>query len=459
MRKLTAIAGEKDAGRKVKFFVRGDMGVSVGQFAALKARDGLLVNGAPARANALLSPGDAVTVLLEDGPGKAVEMEDKPVSVVYEDEDLLILDKPAPLACQCSPKQPSGTLENRLAWRYRDVPGFTFRPLNRLDRGTSGLMAAAKNAHAAQRLQRLLHTDAFVREYLAVVEGCLEGAGAVDAPIAKAPAATVRRIVDPGGKPAVTRYRVERAGERASLVRLQLETGRTHQIRVHMAHIGHPIVGDFLYGAEDPRVPGRFALHSTYIRLAHPVTGEIIEKTSPLPEALEALMDIEFRKLTDFNRGILYDILRDAYSFDARYAACWDENWRRTDAFFFDNPAIAEKYGFVTCYRGEPIGFICWDPRNRPEYVEIGHNGIRTAHKGRGFGKAQLGEAIRRIGEYEGLREIRVCTNSGLIAPKNYESVGFTLYDRRENRDEAAFSGDYLYYKIQLRQDGSAGRP
>lgn len=164
----------------------------------------------------------------------------------------------------------------------------------------------------------------------------------------------------------------------------------------------------------------------------------------------EDCMDIEFRKFTDYNRGIMYEILKDAYSFDERCAVCWDENWKQSDDFFFDNPDIADKYGFITCYKGEPIGFICWDPRNRPEYVEIGHNGIRTKYKGKGFGKAQLSEAVRRIKEYEGLKEIRVWTSSNLIAPKNYESVGFVLYDRKENIDEAAFSGDYLYYKIQL---------
>ena len=96
-------------------------------------------------------------------------------------------------------------------------------------------------------------------------------------------------------------------------------------------------------------------------------------------------MDIEFRKFTDYNRGIMYEILKDAYSFDERCAICWDENWKQSDAFFFDNPDIADKYGFITCYKGEPIGFICWDPRNRPEYVEIGHNGIKTKYKGKGF--------------------------------------------------------------------------
>ncbi|MER2143318.1 MAG: RluA family pseudouridine synthase, partial [Eubacteriales bacterium] len=258
-----------------------------------KRQDGLLVNGVPVHANHILRPGDEVTVVLEDGPGdKTVAPEEGPVSVVCEDEDLIIIDKPAPLACQCSPKQPGGTLENRLAFLYRDRPGFVFRPLNRLDKGTSGLMAAAMNAHAAQRLQRQLHTDAFVREYLAVVEGHMDGAGTIDAPVMKMDAATVKRVVDrKSGKPAVTHYRVEQAGSRFSLVRLRLETGRTHQIRVHLAHIGHPIVGDFLYGIEDPRLPGRFALHSTYIRLTHPVTGEVIERTSPLPADLAALLE------------------------------------------------------------------------------------------------------------------------------------------------------------------------
>ena len=293
MRKLTAVAGAEDAGRRVKYFVRGGMGVSCGQFAALKQRGGLLVNGQPVHANHALCPGDTVTVLLEDAARESAAPEEGPVNVVYEDEDLLIIDKSAPLATQCSPKQPGGTLENRLAHRYRDLPGgFVFRPLNRLDRGTSGLMAAAMNAHATQRLQRQLHTDAFLREYLAVVEGRMEGEGVVDAPIAKEQAATVRRVVDcERGQPAVTHYRVERPGERYSLVRLRLETGRTHQIRVHLAHLGHPVAGDFLYGTELAALPRRFALHSTYIRLTHPVTGEVIEAESPLPEALAKLLE------------------------------------------------------------------------------------------------------------------------------------------------------------------------
>ena len=291
VRQLCATAAEKDDGRPVKYFVRGDMGVSYGQFAALKAQNGLLVNGTPVHANAILHPGDTVTVRLEDPLRPGAPPQPGPVNIVYRDEDLLIIDKSAPLACQCSPRQPLGTLENRLAFAFRDTPGFVFRPLNRLDRGTSGLMAAALNAHAAQRLQKQLHTDGFVREYLAVVEGHMEGEGTIDAPIAKAEGATVRRVVDPlRGRSAVTRYRVEGHTDRYTLIRLRLQTGRTHQIRVHLAHLGHPVAGDFLYGAQTPALPGRFALHSTQIRLLQPVTGAPICAVSPLPPELQRLL-------------------------------------------------------------------------------------------------------------------------------------------------------------------------
>ena len=159
---------------------------------------------------------------------------------------------------------------------------------------------------------------------------------------------------------------------------------------------------------------------------------------------------IEFRKFSEFPRGTMYDILQDAYSFDIRYKQIWDMNWKASDDFFYDNPDIADKYGLGTCLDGKPVGFVTWDPRSRPEYVEIGHNGIREHCKGCGYGRLQLEEAIRRIRTYEGLKRIIVRTNSHLIAPKNYESAGFVLYDRKPNDTESAFAGDYLYYEMIL---------
>lgn len=157
-----------------------------------------------------------------------------------------------------------------------------------------------------------------------------------------------------------------------------------------------------------------------------------------------------FKKFTDFPRGTLYDILQDAYSFDPRNKEIWDKNWHDLDDFFYDNPSIADTCGLVTCIEDVPIGFVTWDPRHRPEYVEIGHNGIREQYKGNGYGHMQLEEGIRRIKKYEGLQKIIVCTNCNLIAPRNYESVGFKLYDRKQNKTESAYMGDFLYYEILL---------
>ena len=159
---------------------------------------------------------------------------------------------------------------------------------------------------------------------------------------------------------------------------------------------------------------------------------------------------IEFRKLTEYPRGTLYEILADAYSFDERNRQIWDADWKETDDFFYGHPEIADRYSLATCLDGKPIGFVTWDPRNRPAYVEIGHNGIREQYKGRGYGRLQLEEALRRIREYEGLKRIIVCTNSNLAAPGNYEAAGFKLYDRKPNRTESAYTGDYLYYEIIL---------
>lgn len=293
MRELRYTVPAEDDGRQIKRVVRGRMGVSHRVFSALKARGLLLLDGESVHADRIVRAGQTIRLPLqeEEGPGAALG-EDAPVGIVYEDEDLLIVDKDAPLPCQCSPKQRGGALENRLAYYFRQVPGYTFRPVNRLDKGTSGLMAVALHAHAQRLLGAQLHTGAFVREYLAVVEGGPPRAeGVVDAPIGKADGATVRREVRPDGRPALTRYRVERVAGALTLLRLRLETGRTHQIRVHMAHMGCPVLGDFLYGREDDRLPGRFALHSTHLAVDHPLDGRRLCFDSPLPAVLQRLLD------------------------------------------------------------------------------------------------------------------------------------------------------------------------
>ena len=282
---------ERDAGRTVKSIAMKELRLSRSLFGSLKFRNGILLDGRPVHADVPVSPGQTLTVAWEDGNAAPLTpAPDVPFSIAYEDEHYLILDKPAPLPTLCSARQTGPTLENALYARLGCPAHFVFRPVNRLDKGTSGLLCAALDAHAQQRLQKQLHSPDFLREYLAVCEGTPpEDSGVIDLPLAKA-ADGIRREVRGDGLRAVTHYRVEQAGNGRALLRLRLETGRTHQIRAHLRALGCPIVGDYLYGAPDPALPGRFALHSCLIRFAHPFTGEIICRESPLPAEIAALL-------------------------------------------------------------------------------------------------------------------------------------------------------------------------
>ena len=294
MKTVSAVVLPEEEGRQIKGIVRGRMGVPAHQLARAKVAGLLCLNGESVHADHRVAAGQTVSVtLFDDEPEFTVKPESEPVSVLYEDEDLIVIDKPAPLATQSSPKQPDNTLENRLMFRYGE--GFVFRPVNRLDKGTSGLMLAAKHAHAQLKLSADLHTDAFVREYLAITEGMPgEKRGVINLPIGKADGATVRREIRHDGKPSVTHYEVLEEKNGLALVHLRLETGRTHQIRVHLSAIGCPVYGDFLYGTERPdTLPGRFALHSHFVRFTHPMTGEVLEFTSELPPELLRLMSVQ----------------------------------------------------------------------------------------------------------------------------------------------------------------------
>ena len=272
------------AGTRLDRFVRREMGVSYSQFSSLKFLDCILVNGQPRHADYAVRAGERVTVLLPERSRAEVPAEEGGCDIVYEDADMFICDKPAPMPTVYSGKGPGGTLENRLAGVYGE--GFVFRPLSRLDKGTSGLLAAAKNAHAYQLMQKMLHTDAYVREYLAVAEGDVEGDRVIDLPIVSRPGSVLRAVEGEGGRRSVTHLHVLARAKGRTLLRLRLETGRTHQIRVHLSAIGHPVLGDYLYGTERRDIlPGRFALHSCRLIAEQPLTGERIERVS-IPVAL-----------------------------------------------------------------------------------------------------------------------------------------------------------------------------
>ena len=287
----------QDDGKQIKRLIRGTMNVSYNQFSKLKAANGFMLDGVSVHANHLVHHGQTICLTLIE-KDDSVAADDRPVDIVYEDDDLMVIDKCAPLACQSSPRQPSNTLENRLAHHFRDQSAYTFRPVNRLDKGTSGLMIAAKHAHAQKLLSAQLHSDSLVRKYFAIVLGCpLPAAGIIDQCIRKADGATIRREVHPDGKPARTHYETVFSQDGLSLLRLQLETGRTHQIRVHLSAMGCPVLGDFLYGREDDRLKGRFALHSTHLAFTHPQTGKYLTFDSPLPHDLAICINGELHDL------------------------------------------------------------------------------------------------------------------------------------------------------------------
>ena len=260
----------------------------------------IFVNGVPVHTPHILHAGDTLTVETEDRrpPRTAVTPGNWPLPVVWEDEHLLVVDKPAGMTAHASNFLPdTPTVAGALAWsRGTDL---IFHPVNRLDKGTTGLMSIAKSGYIHDRLRRQLHTDAFRREYRAVCLGCpVPERGTVDAPIGRDESSAVAREVRPDGAPAISHYRVLAKGDGLSLLALRPETGRTHQLRVHMAHLGCPLAGDWLYGTEDRDLIPRPALHSCGMTLVHPVTGERLELTAPLPEDMLRLLRERFPRGT-----------------------------------------------------------------------------------------------------------------------------------------------------------------
>lgn len=265
-------------------------GLSRQLLTALKAApDGLSVNGAHARTIDRLRAGDRLTLRLHETPaGEGIVPSEHPLDIVYEDEDLLVVNKPAGMAVHPSQGNREGTLANALAWRCRARgEPFVFRAIGRLDKNTSGLVLLAKNKLSACLLTAQSRTGGLARRYLAVCTGELPDRGVIDAPIGRVPGSVLRREVRPDGDRAVTHFTRLRFENGFSLAEIRLETGRTHQIRVHFASIGHPLPGDFLYGPDFSRI-GRHALHAYSLRLRQPVTGEPLAFAAPLPADLAA---------------------------------------------------------------------------------------------------------------------------------------------------------------------------
>ncbi|AXP61248.1 23S rRNA pseudouridine(1911/1915/1917) synthase RluD [Haemophilus influenzae] len=249
--------------------------------------------------------GERIEIIVEVEDETRFEAENIPLNIVYEDDDIIVINKPKDLVVHPGAGNPNGTVLNALLYHYppiSEVPRAGI--VHRLDKDTTGLMVVAKTIPAQTKLVRDLQKRKITREYEAVASGIMTKGGTVDQPMARHATKRTLMAVHPMGKPAVTHYRIMENYRNYTRLRLRLETGRTHQIRVHMAHIAHPLLGDQTYGGR-PRPPKnasedfmevlrnfkRQALHAVMLRLAHPITGEMMEWYAPLPDDFVELLN------------------------------------------------------------------------------------------------------------------------------------------------------------------------
>lgn len=302
---------EADNGITVRDFLRRHLTLSTKMLKYLKYReDGITVNGVRQTVRRRLETGDLLELATTDAESpEELEPVDLPLEILYEDADVTVPCKPADMPTHPSHEHTRDTVANALAYRYRTmgVP-FVFRPVNRLDRDTSGLLLIARNKMAAGFLTKAMQAGGIRKTYLAVLEGEeLPDGGVIDTPLHRsAKSIIVREICAPDvpdAEPSRTEYRVLARGGGHSLVEARPITGRTHQLRVHFASLGHPIVGDTLYGNPSDRI-GRQALHARTLTFPRPSDGTVMTFTAPLPNDLAKLISDLFPRWASEQRSL-----------------------------------------------------------------------------------------------------------------------------------------------------------
>lgn len=289
-RTLTYTIPESSHGFKVSQYLK-HRGYSDRNLTELKKiPDSVLTNGTPAYMNQRLSANDILTVhIRENTSSENILPVPLPLTIIYEDADLLIIDKPAGMPVHPSSNHNHNTLANALAWHFaqQNIP-FVFRCTNRLDQDTSGLVLVAKHMVSSAVIASMVKRHDIHREYLAIVRGNITpSSGTINAPLSRKPGNIIEQEVDfVHGENAVTHYHTLTQKNGYSLVSLILETGRTHQIRVHMKYLGFPLIGDYLYNPDMEQI-GRQALHSYRLSFSHPITGKQMEFTAPMPDDMQ----------------------------------------------------------------------------------------------------------------------------------------------------------------------------
>ena len=278
------------AGITLEDYLKQELKISARTRQRLFHGHGILVNGKSAYSKRILKADDRVSVRQQGDSTYGLEPENGLVEVLYEDAAIIVLNKPAGVMVHPAGQTASGTLANYLAGYFSQKGQIiTIRPLHRLDRDTSGCVLFAKSAAVQQALEKQLQNGELHRVYQALVEGQLDKpCDTLDYPIGRKPQSPNRRQVTEKGQRAVTHYRVIGQRKDCTLLEARLETGRTHQIRVHFAHIGHPVLGDRMYGHRS-RLINRQALHASGLELIHPETGKTIKVEAPLPDDIRSI--------------------------------------------------------------------------------------------------------------------------------------------------------------------------
>jgi len=285
---------KEDSGKLIKDFLQ-EQGFSRQNLVELKKiPESILLNGVWEYVTCKLAEGDVLRIHIVEGESsEKIPPVELPFPIVYEDEDIIVVNKPADMPIHPSLNNYENTLGNAAAYYFaKQEKSFIFRCINRLDRDTTGLTILAKHMVSCSILQSDMVERKISREYLAIVEGVFENAeGTIDAPIGRKEGSTIERMIDfENGERAVTHYRVLEQKENVAMLALKLETGRTHQIRVHMSSIGHPLIGDFLYNPQNKGM-SRQALHAWKLSFNHPITNKTLKLEAPVPEDMKTFWE------------------------------------------------------------------------------------------------------------------------------------------------------------------------
>ena len=288
MTQFRHIVTSEDDGKEVRQITREYFDFSARLRNRIKREKLTMNNGEYAEGWHKVSEGDIISITLPD-EHSSFPPEDIPIDIVFEDDDLMVINKQPWIVVHPTKGHPAGTIANALSY-YMELTGniFKIRFVNRLDRDTSGLLLVAKNAYCQNHITNQMRKGLIHKKYIAIVKGdVVSDSGTIDLPIGRPDPEDIRRGVTEDGAPSVTHYKVLEHLKDHTLVELLLETGRTHQIRVHMSHIGHPVAGDTLYGGDDPELIDRQALHAAGLSLIHPITKEPVEFQAPLPDDMQ----------------------------------------------------------------------------------------------------------------------------------------------------------------------------